>query len=317
MATEPVRVGTRGSLLARTQTLWVLDRLRECHPSLQFEVVIIRTSGDEKTHELPARFAGKGFFTKEIEDALLGSGIDLAVHSLKDLPADCPEGLALGAIPPREDPRDALVGCTLEQLERDPASVLLGTSSLRRKAQLRRAFNHCRIVDLRGNLDTRLRKTRDGTVDGAVLAAAGLRRLRRDNEISGWFTPEQMLPAPGQGALAMQIRQDDARLRKLLAAIHCTLSSRCVTAERVFMHGLGGGCQLPVAALATVTGRKLLLKGRVLSLDGSECFEGERQGTADHAERVGRELADHFLGRGAGDLIRDIERQLEKDAENE
>ncbi|NOY82183.1 MAG: hydroxymethylbilane synthase [Kiritimatiellaeota bacterium] len=317
MANELVRVGTRGSLLARTQTLWVMDQLRACHSGLRLVEVIIRTSGDERTHEVPARVAGKGFFTKEIEDALLAGAVDLAVHSLKDLPASCPDGLMLGAIPPREDPRDVLVGCTTAQLLRIPERVVLGTSSLRRQAQLRRAFKGCRIVNLRGNLDTRLRKTRDGTVDGAVLAAAGLRRLRRQDEISDYFAPTQMLPAAGQGALALEIRQDDTRLRELLSAIHCTVSSRCVYAERAFMHELGGGCQLPVAALGVADGERLLLRARVLSLDGTECFDGQREGRTDQPEKLGRELAASFLARGAGKLIREIERQLGEDVDNE
>ena len=310
MDSELIRVGTRGSLLAKTQTMWVLQKLQEQHPHLQFELVTIRTSGDVRTHDIPARFAGKGFFTKEIEDALLARTVDLAVHSLKDLPAEWPQDLMLGAIPAREDPRDALVGCAPEDLARDPELYRLGTSSLRRKAQLRRSFPGCQVVDLRGNLDTRLQKTRDGVVDGAVLAAAGLRRLQRDGEIRGFFPPDTMLPAPGQGALALEIRDDHSHLLELLAAVDCASSRRCVTAERTFMHALGGGCQLPVAALATVDGEMMRLRGRVLSLDGVECFEGNVEGTVHQAEEAGTRLAANLQEQGAGEIIRDIERQL-------
>lgn len=307
MRTEPIRVGTRGSLLARTQTLWVLEQLRRLHPGLEFEVVVIRTAGDERTHEVPARFVGRGFFTREIEEALLAKAVDLAVHSLKDLPAEWPPGLALGAVPAREDPRDVLVGCTLERLTAAAAAVRLGTSSLRRQAQLRRAFPGCRVENLRGNLDTRLEKVRAGVVDAAVLAAAGLLRLQRANAISAMLPDDILLPAPGQGALAVEIRAADQRLRDVLAGLHCTDSGHCVTAERAFMHALGGGCQLPVAALATISGASLRLRGRVLSLDGSLCIEGERHGPAGAAEAIGQALGADLLGRGAGAVLQQIE----------
>jgi hydroxymethylbilane synthase len=306
-----IRVGTRGSLLARTQTEWVLDRLRAEHPSLRFEAVIIRTTGDIRTQDGPARFAGKGFFTKEIEDALLADSIDLAVHSLKDLPIEWPQGLALGAVPVREDPRDALVGGTCEHLHAAGRTVRIGTSSLRRGAQLRRAFPGCSVVNLRGNLDTRLQKVRDGAVDCAVLAAAGLRRLGRQQEISDFFTLEQMLPAPGQGALAMEIRAGDERLRELLAPVHCALTATAVEAERAFMSALGGGCTLPVAALATVEDGILRLRGRVLSLDGDRCLDSQAEGPAAAPGDVGRAAAAQLLARGAADIIRMVERELQ------
>jgi hydroxymethylbilane synthase len=306
-----VRVGTRGSLLARTQTEWVLDRLRAEHRQVRFEAVIIRTSGDVRTQEGPARFAGKGFFTKEIEDALLAGTVDLAVHSLKDLPVDWPTGLALGAIPVREDPRDALVGARCERLQAAAGSVRIGTSSLRRAAQLRRAFPGCAVVNLRGNLDTRLQKVRDAVVDCAVLAAAGLHRLGRPEEISDFFTLEQMLPAPGQGALAIEIRADDDRLREVLAPVHCPRTATAVAAERAFMHALGGGCILPVAALATVENGALRLRGRVLTLDGARCLDSQAEGPPETPDDVGRAAASQLLAQGAADIIRAVERELQ------
>lgn len=303
MRPEPIRVGTRGSLLARTQTQWVLERLRARQPALEFEVITIRTSGDVRTHEVPSRLGGRGFFTREIEEALLAGTVDLAVHSLKDLPTTWPPGLALGAVPEREDPRDVLVGCSLEQLTRQPRDLRLGTSSLRRQAQLRRAFPGCRVEPLRGNLDTRLQKVRERVVDAAVLAAAGLRRLQRADEISDVLPTELMLPAPGQGALAVEVREEDARLRRILSGLHCRASSGCVAAERAFMHALGGGCHLPVAALATAQGDSLRLQGRVLSLDGATCIEGEGRGPLGDAEALGRDLATTLLQRGAGAVI--------------
>lgn len=305
-----IRVGTRGSLLARTQTEWVLDRLRSEHPEVSFTATIIRTTGDIRTQDGPARFAGKGFFTKEIEDALLAGTIDLAVHSLKDLPIEWPAGLALGAVPGREDPRDALVGTTCERLHATAGAVRIGTSSLRRGAQLRRAFPGCAVVNLRGNLDTRLQKVRDAAVDCAVLAAAGLCRLGRQQEISDFFTLEQMLPAPGQGALALEIRADDEPLRALLARVHCPLTAAAVEAERAFMSALGGGCTLPVAALATVESGTLRLRGRVLSLDGDRCLDSQAEGPVMAPGDVGRAAAALLLARGAADIIRTVEREL-------
>lgn len=317
MRSRPVRVGTRGSLLARTQTEWILARLREKHAGVRFEVVVIRTSGDVRTQQMPARFAGKGFFTKEIEDALLAGDVDLAVHSLKDLPTECPQGLELAAIPAREDPRDVLVGCTTSQLAEEPGRFRIGTSSLRRAAQLRRAFPGCEVVNLRGNIDTRLRKIRDREVDGGVLAAAGLLRLGRQNEIGEYFTAEHMLPAPGQGALAIEVRSDDECIRALLASIHCLSSARSVDAERAFMQGLGGGCQLPVAAWAKQDGDNMELRGRVLSLDGRRCFEGTRHGPAERAGELGRWLAAQLQQQGAGEVIREVEEEWMRSREHD
>jgi hydroxymethylbilane synthase len=275
-----------------------------------FELVTIRTAGDVRTQEVPARLAGKGLFTKEIEEALLAGEIDLAVHSLKDLPAVSPVGLAVGAVPTREDPRDVLIGCTVAALYHGRSERRIGTSSLRRKAQLLRAIPGCRVVNLRGNIDTRLEKTRDGTVDVAVLAAAGLHRLERAAAIGAYLDTELMLPAPGQGALALQVRAEDGALIALLTAVHCEATSRCTGAERAFMHALGGGCQLPVAALARLEGGTLVLRGRVLSLDGTQCLEGTRAGAPADGAGIGQALAAELTARGAGVLIADIERQL-------
>lgn len=306
MNREVIRVGTRGSILARTQTAWVVEQVRLHHPHLRVETVIIRTAGDQRA-ALPAPGPlAKGLFTKEIEEALGRDAIDLAVHSLKDLPTSAPPGLMLGAVPPREDPRDVLVGCTLEQLADAAAGRRVGTSSLRRQAHLRRAFPGCTVVDLRGNLDTRLAKVRAGAVDGAVLAGAGLLRLGHAASVAAWLPPELMLPAPGQGALAVQIRAADAWLRDLLRPIHCIATWQCVTAERAFMQALGGGCRLPVAALGEVCAGRLRLHGRVLGLDGARCVEGRLEGRPEEADALGRKLADMLLGRGAGDLLRNL-----------
>ena len=305
-----IRVGTRGSLLARTQTDWALRQLQQRCPDVRFEVTVVRTAGDANTGKLPARLAGKGFFTKEIEDALLSDTVDLAVHSLKDLPTEWASGLALGAIPPREDPRDALVGLDVDQLTARAAGIRIGTSSLRRSAQLRRAFPGCRVENFRGNLDTRLRKVKDGEVDCAVVAAAGLHRIGRQAEIRHLFTAAQMLPAPGQGALAIEIRAGDERVRRVTRTLHCADTEAAVTAERSFMHRLGGGCQVPVAALATVDGSRLHLEGRVISLDGARVLEGFRDGPRDQAAALGESLAEGLRAQGADIIIREIEQYL-------
>ncbi|MBN2450452.1 MAG: hydroxymethylbilane synthase [Lentisphaeria bacterium] len=315
MATETIRVGTRASLLARTQTEGVLEALRRHHPRITFETVLLRTAGDAQTQHASARFAAAGFFTREIEEALLDGAIDLAVHSLKDLPAADTEGLTVAAVPAREDPSDALVGCGLARLRREPGSLRLGTSSLRRRAQLLRAFPGCRVVNLRGNIDTRLERTRDGAVDAAVLATAGLLRLGRGDAIRYRFDPELMLPAPGQGALALQTRADDHRVGEYLRTVHCEAGHRCVLAERAFLHALGAGCRLPVAALAETACNGLRLRGRVLSLDGVRCIEGTRSGGAEGAVQLGLDLASELLDRGAAALVAETRRQLDEGVE--
>ncbi|OGV63389.1 MAG: hydroxymethylbilane synthase [Lentisphaerae bacterium RIFOXYB12_FULL_65_16] len=308
-----VRVGTRGSLLARTQTDWVIERLRQAHPTVRFDVVVIRTAGDVHTQQMPARLLGKGFFTKEIEEALLARTVDLAVHSLKDLPTDWAAGLGLGAIPVRADSRDALVGVSPAELRQRAGELRIGTSSLRRTAQLKCLFPGCNVVSLRGNIDTRLRKVKEGAVDCAVLAAAGLLRVDRGADISGCFDPDEMLPAPGQGALAVEIRDSDQALRALLQPLHCAATQACVTAERTFMRHLGGGCQLPVAALAVLDKDTLRLRGRVLSLDGTQVLNGAHEGPADRAAEIGQRLADTLLTQGAAEVIRDVERSLQQE----
>ena len=250
----------------------MLERLRARQPTLEFEVITIRTSGRRCAPRVPAPWR-QGFFTREIEEALLAGTVDLAVHSLKDLPTTWPPGLALGAVPEREDPRDVLAGCSLEQLTRQPRDLRLGTSSLRRQAQLRRAFPGCRVEPLRGNLDTRLQKVRDRSSTPRFWRRRPA-ALHRAAEISDVLPPELMLPAPGQGALAVEVREDDVRLRELLTGLHCR--ARAAVSPPNGLHArLGGGCHLPVAALATAQGDSLRLRGRVLSLDGAICLEGE------------------------------------------
>ncbi len=307
-----VRVGTRGSQLARVQTQWVLARLAEEAPGLRTEVIVIRTAGDEDPTRRPARFSGTGIFTGAIEDALERGTIDIAVHSLKDLPTTWPEGLCLGAVPVREDARDALVGCTLSELSADRGcGVRIGTSSLRRRAQLLRAFPGCEVLPLRGNIDTRLRKVAESQVDAAVLAAAGLRRLGRGDSIACLFGAGTMLPAPGQGALGIQVRTGDTRVRHLVSCIHCSDTAACVTAERAFMRALEGGCHVPVGAAASIEHGRVVLRGRVLSLDGADCLAGEIAGAVDESEQIGARLAQQLLERGGAAILEAVRQQTE------
>jgi hydroxymethylbilane synthase len=307
MATDDsLKMGTRGSLLARTQTEWVVECLTRHHPELRIDITVIRTTGDIHSQRGLPQPLSKGLFTREIENALLAGDVDLAVHSLKDLPTELATGMELGAIPEREDPRDALVGASLSRIREQPDEITLGTSSLRRAAQLKTAFPGCRVVNLQGNVDTRLRKVKEGVVGCAVMAAAGLKRLNRNEVISDFIDPETMLPAPGQGALGIEIRSGDSRVRDLLACINSTETHVCVSAERAFLHRLGGGCRAPVAALATISDNVLTIRGRVLSLDGSRVFDGTISDAPDRAEETGQQLADKLADKGAREMLEQI-----------
>jgi hydroxymethylbilane synthase len=270
-------------------------------------MLIVKTSGDifSQSNELGSAPLGKGMFTKEIEEALLEGRADIAVHSLKDLPTELPEGLVLGATPERADPRDAVIGPAgiLDRLRKNAPSVSIGTSSIRRKAQLRAAFPGCRTVDIRGNVDTRLRKVAEGTADCIILAASGLGRVGRDREITSLLDPSLMMPAPAQGVLGVEIRENDRETSAVISQINCGDTLACATAERSFLHRLGSGCRAPVGALATVSGTLLALTGRVISEDGKEIFEGKLTGSADQVEQIGKKLAEKLLADGAGKVL--------------
>ena len=307
-----ITVGTRGSLLATTQSQWVVDRLQQACPGLSVEIKTITTTGDIQSQKDLPQPLSKGLFTKEIENALLAGEIDIAIHSLKDLPTELPAGLALGAVPTREDPSDALVGKTIAEIVDDIAGCTIGTTSLRRAAQLRSKYRGCRVVDLRGNVDTRLRKVKEGVVGCAVMAAAGLKRLGYDSEIVELLDFNDMLPAPAQGALGIEIREGDAAVMETIAKIHCKETAVCTSAERSFLQRLASGCRAPVAALATVAGDTVTLKGRVISVDGSQIFAGESIGTADEPEKLGQALADELINDGAGEMLERIMAEVEQ-----
>ena len=300
---KPVVVGTRGSPLALWQAGWVRTALQERFPESCIELRTIKTQGDKILDVPLAKVGGKGLFVKEIEEALQEGRVDLAVHSMKDMPAELPEGLAIGAVPERESPVDVLIsrdGCGLMELA--PGSII-GTSSLRRAAQLRHRRPELRIAPLRGNLDTRLRKLETEPLAAVVLAAAGVRRLGLAHRVSEHLDPELMLPAVGQGALCIEIRREDPRIGPMVAALDHAATRVAVIAERAFLRRLEGGCQVPIAGHATVDGATVRLAGLVADVDGSALIRHSLSGPAQSAARVGIELAEVLLSRGADALL--------------
>ena len=299
-------IGTRGSKLALWQTDWVKSELEKAHPHIEIEIEIISTKGDRVLDVSLPKLGeeGKGLFTKELEDAMLDRRIDLAVHSLKDLPTELPAGLHVAAICEREDPGDALVARSgISSFEDLPSGAIMGTSSLRRGAQLVAARPDLVIEPVRGNLDTRLRKLEEGKYDALVLAIAGLRRLGWKDRITERLSEDLMLPAVGQGALAIEARSDDPSTNEITRALnHLQTRLECM-AERAFLKGLGGGCLVPIAARGRLEGEGLNLTGLVAKPDGSEILRDSINGPAEDAELIGQRLADRLLRRGADRLL--------------
>ena len=295
---------TRPSALARWQTQWVINALQRIYPDLVCEEKVITTQGDKILDKPLPEIGGKGLFTQELESELLSSAVHCAVHSLKDLPVENPKGLTIGCFPVRAEVRDALVsrkGFTLAQL---PQNAVVGTSSLRRAAQLLAARPDLKTESLRGNVDTRLRKAQEGQYDAIILAGAGLTRLGLDQHVTEWLSLDAMLPAPGQGALAVQCRSTDQTTLDLLAALEDESTRRAVTAERAFLSGLGGGCAVPVAAYAEITRDQRLeisLTGLVISEDGRKSIKVTDEG--QDAQKLGNELAQKAISQGANEIL--------------
>ncbi len=300
-------IGSRGSQLALTQASLIKQKINSLYAGLIIEIEVIKTSGDVKTEPLSV-IGGKGVFTKELEDALAGGRIDLAVHSLKDLPTIIPDELVIAAICEREDARDALVlrsdsGPTQSSLADLPQGAVVGTSSLRRQAQLKYLRPDVAIKDLRGNVDTRLRKLDEGKYDALLLAAAGLRRLGLESRISALISESEMLPAVGQGALALETRAIDDGVIGIATQLNHEQTQIACEAERGFLRALGGGCQLPIAGYATVTSGNVSLKGLVADREGLKVIRGEAKGPKGEPERVGSQLAQQLLKQGAMALL--------------
>ncbi len=303
-----VRIGTRGSHLARWQASWVADRLRALHPGLTVELVEIKTHGDRDRNSPLSAIGGQGLFTKEIQRALLDRAVAVAVHSLKDLPTQGPAELALGAIPAREDSADALIAPRQRTLDALPDDATVGTGSLRRRAQLLHLRPGLRVVEVRGNVETRLNQALQGNLDALVLAEAGLRRLKLDHHVTERLGPPRFLPAIGQGALGIECRVDDAVTLALIAPLNDPGTRRAVIAERRALAELEGGCMIPMAAWARDTADGLTLDAAVFDTEGRERVSASLSGPPDDPDGLGRRIAEELRRLGAERLLRQFRR---------
>lgn len=312
MGKQRVIIGTRGSKLALWQAEWVKSELQRLHPGLEVELNKIKTTGDKILDVPLAMVGGKGLFVKEIEEALLSKGADLAVHSMKDVPTDFPGGLYLPVICKREDPRDALItrkennAWKLRSFSELPQGATVGTSSLRRSCQLLSLRPDLKIEQLRGNLDTRLRKLDEGRFDAIILAAAGVKRLGWADRMTEIISMEISLPAIGQGAIGIECRTGDEFINNLIAPLNHPDTSVCVRAERAFLKKLEGGCQVPIAAHARLAGGMIMMDGLVGSVTGDRIVRGHIKGSMNEAESLGISLAEDILSRGAKEVLDEV-----------
>ncbi|WP_368985436.1 hydroxymethylbilane synthase [Caldifermentibacillus hisashii] len=304
-------VGSRRSKLAMTQTNWVIDQLKKIGAPFTFELKEIVTKGDEILNVTLSKVGGKGLFVKEIEQAMLKKEIDIAVHSMKDMPAVLPDGLVIGTIPEREDPRDVLISKENRSLRDLPAGAIVGTSSLRRKAQILNIRPDLEIKWIRGNIDTRLKKLETEEYDAIILAAAGLSRMGWQAEVvSEYLEPSDCIPAVGQGALAIECRKDDEEILQWLAKLNCPKTNRAVQAERAFLNKIGGSCQVPVGGYAVINDEDdVVLNAFVASGNGKTIFKETVVGK--DAVAVGEKAGERLMERGAGKLINEILKQLD------
>ncbi len=303
---ETLTIGTRGSALAAWQAEYVAAQLRQLDGAPEVALEFIQTEGDRILDVALSKLPGKAFFTKELEQAMLDGRTDLAVHSMKDVETQLPDGLTIAAVLEREDPRDVLIARDDLTLDSLPEGARVGTSSLRRGAFLKRWRPDLEILDLRGNVPTRIQKLDDGRYDAIVLAAAGVIRLGVEDRISDWFTDEILLPAVSQGAIAIEVREGDERVHGFVAQLDHPGTRQAVTAERAFLRRVEGGCQIPVGARAIVDGDGLTLKAAICALDGAAAVEGVMTGLADDAATVGRQLAVDLLDQGGAGILAGI-----------
>lgn len=323
MKNERVTIGTRGSKLALWQAEFVKESLRKSYPDLTIEIMKIKTTGDKILDVPLSQVGGKGLFVKEIEEALLRGDADIAVHSMKDVPTDFPDGLHLSAVCEREDPRDALIvtekltGVSELSTGKDetghssvlfslPQNARIGTSSLRRSCQLRSLRPDLRIEQLRGNLDTRLRKLDEGQFDAVILAAAGVKRLGLQGRITEILPPDVSLPAIGQGAIGIECRENDEWVNNLIAELNHLETWICVTAERAFLRKLEGGCQVPIASHAEIIDGRIAMRGLVGSISGDRIIKAFIEGAPDQAETLGIALAEEVLSKGAKEILDEV-----------
>ncbi len=299
-----IKIGTRGSKLALTQSKWIKSQLEMHHAGIRVDLIKIKTTGDKILDTPLSKIGGKGLFVKEIEEALLDGRVDVAVHSMKDVPAQLPEPLMLSTFPRREDPSDALIareGCTLDQL---PKGARVGTSSLRRGAQLRQFRPDLELVPLRGNVDTRLGKLKSGDLQAVILATAGLNRMGLSHVITQTIPLDRLLPAVGQGALGLEVRRGDRETIQCLDFLNHRDTRTAVKAERAFLKTLEGGCQVPIAGFGQVNGEVLSFEGLVAELDGSKVYREKITGKCQEAEAMGIQVAETLLASGAGDVLK-------------
>jgi hydroxymethylbilane synthase len=301
----PIRIGTRGSALALAQAHEVRARLMAAHalPESAFEICIIKTTGDMILDRPLAEVGGKGLFTKEIEDALIANDIDFAVHSMKDVQTALPDGLSIVATLPREDVRDAFISLKYKSIDELPKGAKIGTSSLRRQAQIKRLRPDLDVVGFRGNVQTRLKKLEDNVADATFLACAGLRRLGLADRITSAVPVELMLPAVAQGAIGIEARTSDEKTLRFIAPLNDEASAICVTAERAFLTRLEGSCRTPIAGLAQLTGNSIAFRGMTLSPDGAKCVDGAVTGAPREAAALGTAMAEDILSRGGRDIF--------------
>ncbi|MBI4388299.1 MAG: hydroxymethylbilane synthase [Candidatus Omnitrophica bacterium] len=305
-----LRIGSRGSTLAMYQAVLVQSRLKELYPMITSEIIKIKTKGD-MIRRGGLSSIGRGIFTREIEDALLRDEVDLAVHSAKDLETELSKGLAIGAILEREDARDCLVAKKKQKLKELKPGSKIGTSSLRRKAQLKRMRPDLEIVDLRGNVDTRLAKVESGHCSGIILAVAGINRLGRASVVSEIFDPLQFLPQAAQGSIAVEIRESDQEIKGVVKAMNHLPSARCTEAERSFLRTLHGGCQVPIGIASWEEAGTIFLKGGVFSMDGAKALIQQTSGSLEKANELGCSLAKEILAAGGHEILDDIRRALD------
>lgn len=299
-----IKVGTRGSKLALAQTDWVISRLKTLFPELEFEKVIIKTKGDKILDAPLSKIGGKGLFVKEIEEALIRGEIDFAVHSMKDVPSIIPDELEIACIPQRESPFDVWVS-EYENIFTLPSYSKVGTSSLRRLSQLKKLRKDLEILPLRGNVDTRLRKWKEGQFDGIILAEAGLKRLGIEINYRR-FTIDEMIPAVGQGALGIEVRKDKKDIKNLLQKIHSKETEICIRAERTFLRTLEGGCQVPLGAYSWIEDSKLFIIGFISDLEGERFYKFKEEGRVSEPEKVGEKLARKLLKEGGEEILKEI-----------
>ena len=303
---EKIKIATRNSPLALWQAKFVKKQLIQTHTNIEVELIGMQTEGDRFLDSSLSNIGGKGLFVKELEEALLRNDADIAVHSMKDVVIDLPENLILPTIMKREDSRDVLISNCYKEINTIPDNSVVGTSSLRRQSQLKRLCPSIILKDLRGNIETRLRKLDDGEFDAIVLAAAGMIRLDLDDRITQFLPDSLLLPAVGQGAIGIECRADDYVTQELIDPLNNKETSLCVLAERAFSRRLHGGCQLPIAAHATFENKEITLKGLVAKLDGSEIIKSEKKGDINDIESIGISLADLLLERGADVILKEI-----------